>query len=555
MTDLANVDVNISLDIVDRKWIDVNIPCRVGCPIMTDIPGYIGAIMEGDYEKAYMINRLDNVLPGVLGRVCPRPCEDVCRHGRDGLGDPVSICFLKRSASDFGLKPVQSNIVPNGKKICIIGAGPSGLVVANDLALKGYQITILEQFESAGGMLRYGLPQFRLPHSIIEKDVKSITDLGVEIKTNQRIFEELKLEKFKREYDAVVLAGGCMMPKKINTPGTDAAGFFWGLDFMMKSNVDELADRIKNVVIVGGGFTAVDCARMAYRLGAQKITLAFRRTKDDMSVGYYEIEAMEAEGIEFAFLISPHSIEVKSDKVTGLKLIRNSIEKDGSLKEIPGSEFVLDADTVVFAIGQHEEELFGNNVIEPEDNFFVAGDFRNGASTVIEAAADGRLVAREVHKKLANLKGYQDIIKINDARGTGRERDYDFIPRQPMDEIPIHERHIKNKEVETGFSKEKSLTEARRCYLCFYNYQIDIDRCIFCLRCIDVMPVDCIKMVKEINVKDDGDIEYMTTDRWDKVQAIAINNDNCIRCGNCLRACPVDCISLSKYDLDVMEQE
>jgi len=454
------------------------------------------------------------------------------------------------------MKLLTPDIKPNGKKVCIIGAGPSGLVAANDLALKGYNVTILEQFEKPGGMLRYGLPQFRIPFEIVEKDVQSIVDLGVEITTNRRISDDDELAQLKTEYDAVILAGGCMLPKVLDIPGTDANCFFWGLDFMIDANLEKVPYQVKNVVVIGGGFTAVDCARMAYRLGAEKITLAFRRTRDDMSVGFHEIEAMEAEGIDFAFLVSPHSIESKNGKVSGMKLVRNSIEKDGSLKEIPGSEFVMDVDTVVFAIGQREEqELFGKAEIIPESNFFIAGDFRNGASTVIEAAADGRKIARDVHKKLSKLKGYQDIIRIENVKVTGRERDYDFIPRQPMDEIPIHERIQKNKEVETGFSKEKSLIEARRCYLCHYNFQIDIDRCIFCLRCIDVMPVDCIKMAKAINITGDGNIEYVETERWDEVQAITIDNDKCIRCGNCIRACPVECISLSKYELNVVELE
>ena len=522
---------------------------------MTDIPGYIGAIMQGNYEKAYLINRMDNVLPGVLGRICHRPCEDVCRHGRDGLGDPVSICFLKRSASDFGMKSLTQEINSNGKKVCIIGAGPSGLVAGNDLALKGYRVTILEQFEKPGGMLRYGLPQFRLPHEVVEKDVNSIADLGVEIKTNVRISDVEKLENLKKEYDAVILAGGCMLPRLVDISGTEAHCFFWGLDFMIDANLDRLPYQVKKVVVIGGGFTAVDCARMAYRLGAEKITLAFRRTKDDMSVGLYEVEAMEAEGIDFSFLVSPHSIESNNGKVSGIKMVRNSIEKGGSLKAIPGSEFVMDVDTVIFAIGQREEkDLLGKDNIIPENNFFIAGDFRNGASTVIEAAADGRKIARQVHKRLSNLKGYQDIVRIENVNETGRERDFDFIPRQHMDEIPIHERHEKLKEVEIGFSQEKSLIEARRCYLCHYNFQIDIDRCIYCLKCIDVMPVDCIKMAKAIIVTD-GNIEYVPTESWDEVQAITIDNDKCIRCGNCERACPVECISISKYELGVVEQK
>jgi formate dehydrogenase major subunit len=273
-----------------------------------------------------------------------------------------------------------------------------------------------------------------------------------------------------------------------------------------------------------------------------------------MSVGEFEIEAMEAEGIEFLFLVSPLAIESEGGQVTGIRLIRNAIEKDGRLKTIPGSEFIIKADTVVLAIGQREEfALFGEKEVQPDGNFFMAGDFRNGASTVIEAAADGRKIARQVHQLLSGIKGYQDIIKITEADKTGRERDYDFISRQPMDEIPLHERREKNREVDIGFSREKSLIEARRCYLCHYNFQIDIDRCIYCLRCIDVMPVDCIMMAKEIRILEDGNIDYIKTERWDEVQAITIDNDKCIRCGNCYRACPVKCITLSKYELQVEE--
>jgi len=275
-----------------------------------------------------------------------------------------------------------------------------------------------------------------------------------------------------------------------------------------------------------------------------------------MSVGLHELEAMEAEGINFAFLVSPVAVVSENSQVTGLKLIRNSIDKEKFLKQIPDSEFIMEADTVVFAIGQREEyNLFGDNDIKPADNFFIAGDFRNGASTVIEAAADGRKVAGQVHQILSKITGYQDLIHISEINETGRKRDFDFIPRQLMEEIPVYERREKNKEVETGFSKEKSLIEAQRCYLCHYNFQIDIDRCIYCLKCIDVMPVDCIKMAKDIEITEDGEIKYIETDQWSQVRAITIDNDKCIRCGNCVRACPVGCITISKYRLEVVERK
>jgi formate hydrogenlyase subunit 6/NADH:ubiquinone oxidoreductase subunit I len=266
---------------------------------------------------------------------------------------------------------------------------------------------------------------------------------------------------------------------------------------------------------------------------------------------------MEAEGIDTRFLASPVTI-LSNDGgiVTGVKFIHNSINEDRSITAIDGSEFVMEADTVIFAVGQEaDEKVAETESVELKNNFYIAGDFRNGSSTVIEAVADGRKVAREVHMKLSNIKGLKETVHISEVKDTGRKRDYDFIPAQPMDTTPMRDRQIKNREVETGYSKEKSITEAKRCYLCHYNYQIDISRCIYCLACIDVMPVDCIKMAKDIEVAEDGNLNYIETKNWSEVEAITIDNDKCIRCGNCVRACPVDCISISKYKLETIEKK
>ncbi len=545
----------VSTDKLDKKWIDVNIPCSAACPAMTDIPGYIQAIAAGDYETAYRINREENILPGVLGRVCDRPCEPVCRHGRDGLGEPVSICFLKRAAADYGMEPVNKKIKPNRNKVCIVGAGPAGLTAANDLALKGHQVTILEQFDQPGGMLRYGIPQFRLPNEVVAEDVKSITDLGVTIKTNFRIEGVAEIEKLRKSYDAVIVAGGCANPKQTTLPGIDSKGVYWGLDFMIAANREELDIPFENVIVIGGGFTAVDCTRMSYRMGAKIITLAYRRMKKDMYVGAHELEVIEAEGIDTISLVSAVTV-LSNDEgvVTGVEFIHNSINEDRSITPIEGSEFTMEADTVIFAVGQEADEKVAETENVKLNTFFsIAGDFRNGSSTVIEAVADGRKVAREVHMTLSGTKDLKDTIHISEVKDTGRKRDYDFIPAQPMDTTPMRDRQIKNREVETGYSKEKAITEAKRCYLCHYNYQIDISRCIYCLACIDVMPVDCIKMAKNIEVTEDGNLNYIETKNWSEVVAITIDNDKCIRCGNCVRACPVDCISISKYKLETKE--
>lgn len=556
-TENRDKDTHVSTDKLDRKWIDVNIPCSTACPVMTDIPGYIQAIKDGDYKTAYRINRMENILPGVLGRVCDRPCEPACRHGWDGLGDPVSICFLKRAAADYGMAPINQEIKSNGKKVCIIGAGPAGLTAANDLALKGYQVTILEQFDQPGGMLRYGIPQFRLPYDVVAEDVKSITDLGVTIKTNSRIEDVKEIEKLREVYDAVILAGGCANPKQTTVPGIDSKGVYWGLDFMIAANREELDIPLENVIVIGGGFTAVDCTRMSYRMGAKTITLAYRRMKKDMYVGAHELEVMESEGIDTMSLVSAVAV-LSNDEgvVTGVQFIHNSINEDRSITPIDGSEFVMEADSVIFAVGQEADgKVAETESAERKNDFYIAGDFRNGSSTVIEAVADGRKVASKVHMQLSNIKGFQETVHISEVKDTGRKRDYDFIPVQHMDTTPMRDRQIKNREVETGYSKEKSVTEAKRCYLCHYNYQIDISRCIYCLACIDVMPVDCIKMAKDIEVTKDGNLNYVETKNWNEVEAITIDNDKCIRCGNCVRACPVDCISISKYKLETEEEK
>ena len=554
----------ISRDPIDRKWLDVNIPCQSACPIQTDVAGYIEALVRRDYEEAYRINRRDNVLPAVLGRVCHRPCEPACRHGREGLGEPVQICFLKRSASDFGMRPLPVKPEPNGKKVCIIGAGPAGLTAANDLALRGYNVTVLEQYEEAGGMLRYGIPAFRLPYDLVAKDIRSITDLGVEIKTNVRVDGDRDLAKLKRKHDAVILAGGCMLATQIDLPGMDAEGCFWGLDFMMAANRNQLELKPRRVVVIGGGFTAVDCARTSFRLEAEHITLAYRRTEAQLRVGIQEVHALKDEGIHLDFLASPVAIETKEGRVCGIKLIRNALDEDGKAKAMPGTEFTVEADTVILAIGQTAEDLDGVDVepeaapTRPKDDklFYFAGDFRNGSGTVIEACADGRKIAREVDEALTGTR-YEEVVEIEpiELDDMPRWREHDYIPAEPMPHVPLEERLDKTREVEEGFSRVQAFTEAHRCYLCHYDFQIDMDRCIYCMKCIDVMPVDCITLIKDVTADEDGALHYEPTEKWQEVEGIAINNDRCIRCGNCVRACPVDCISVSRYHLHVVQHE
>ncbi len=422
------------------------------------------------------------------------------------------------------------------------------------------RVTVFEQYEEPGGMMRYGIPEFRLPFEIVDSDIKSITDLGVEIRCNTRIDSWDELSRLKDEYDAVIVSGGCMLPTMFGLPGKEAEGVFWGLDYMMQANRGELEVKPTDVVVIGGGFTALDCARTSYRIGAKNTTIAYRRTRDFMQFsGEEELEHLHEEGIDLQLQVSPVEVVVEDGKATGIKLIRNEIAEDGKMTAVDGSEFTVKADVVILAIGQTAEDLEG---VEPRDtgipitadNLFVAGDFRNGSGTVIEACADGRKVAQEVHEQLADVK-FEEVVEITEVsiKDMPRTREHDFVLPEKMPTIPVSAR-TKTAEVETGFAGEQAVTEAHRCYLCHYNYQIDLDRCIYCMKCIDVMPVDCIHLTKDVRIGESGEIVYERTTNWSEVEAITIDNDECIRCGNCLKACPVNCISVSKYQLKTVQQ-
>ncbi len=351
-----------------------------------------------------------------------------------------------------------------------------------------------------------------------------------------------------------------MLPTKFGLPGKDSEGVFWGLDFMMQANRRELQVRPNKTVVIGGGFTALDCARTSYRIGAEATTIAYRRTREFMQFsGEEELEHLHEEGIDLKLQMSPVKIHENDGQVTGIELIRNEIGEGGKMSAVEGSNIVVKADCVIMAIGQSTDDLVGVedkelSMPDPSGNLFIAGDYRNGSGTVIEACADGRKVAQQVHGVLCDIN-FEEIVEISEVsiKDMPRTRAHDFLPPEKMPTIPVSARN-ETAEVETGLISEQAVTEAHRCYLCHYNYQINLDQCIYCMKCIDVMPVDdCIKLAKNITLEDDGNLVYEATKVWAEVEAITIDNNNCIRCGNCVKACPVDCISVSKYQYKNVE--
>ncbi|HMP77383.1 MAG TPA: FAD-dependent oxidoreductase [Kiritimatiellia bacterium] len=582
----------------DHYWLEKNIPCQKACPAGTDIPGYLGAIYRGEYDRAYKINLHDNVFPAVLGRVCSRPCESECRHGWQGLGEPVAICFSKRSAADFksqGLVVLDPWFPPTGKKVAVVGAGVGGLAAARNLALMGHSVTVYEKHNKPGGMMNQGIPEFRLPRDVIDQEIEQVRRQGVKIVCNAPVGPELPLEKLVAENDAVVLAAGTLRPNLLNLPGHDLKGIRHGLSFLLEANEVRKSEVGSHIVVIGGGFTAMDCARTAARLGADTVELEFettekgepvimkpkgesvkvlyRRSQAEMLITPGELEELNHEGIPMHFMVSPKAfVDDGHGRVKAMRFVRTELgdpDAGGRRKpvEVPGSEFEIPADTILLATGQFPgtewiEGALREKLVEKDewlksgrsqktaiDKVFVAGDFATGASSLIQAIAHGKESARAVDTFLMGEVRLKDVALVEDVQVTGRIREMDYVNRQPMPTLPIEKRSL-TAEVETGFDPALAVDETQRCYLCHYKYEIDPDKCIYCDWCIKAKPrPECIVKVSDL-IYDSQDriVGYTRAKNSETTKLIWINQADCIRCNACVEACPVDAISVQRVN-------
>jgi formate dehydrogenase major subunit len=570
----------------DLFWLEQNIPCQVACPAGTDIPAYLEAIYHGRFAEAYEINLRDNVFPAVLGRVCSRPCEDACRHGREGNGEAVAICFSKRSAADFAdpspliLEPL---FPPSGKHVAIIGAGVAGLAAARDLALFGHRVSVFEKHTRPGGMLNQGIPAFRLPRDVIERELEQITALGVEIRCGVAVGHDVSSDELLSGHDALVLAAGTLRPNVLGLPGEDLAAIEHGLEFLLEVNEKGRRSVGKRVAVIGGGYTAMDCARTAVRLGAQT-AVYYRRGRNDMLVLPGEVEELLAEGSDLHNQVAPLRFE-GADQVSGVRLIRTEpgeAASDGRRlpREVSGSEFLANADNVILATGQFPDiswlgknfksELLSDDgwlnsgtawrTINPK--VFTAGDFALGATTLIEAIGHARKSALAVDQYLMGrtriataAKAEKPFLsKTADGRTTGRTAQMNVIPIHPMPVLPVDKR-VGEAEVETGYDTATATEAASRCYLCHYKFEIIDSKCVLCDECLKVKPVPgCIVEIADLQRDDSGRITGYSPVQSGLTDSLYYNRlwidqDQCVRCGQCEAVCPVNAITIQKVSL------
>ncbi len=574
----------------DVGWVVKNIPCQSACPAATNIPAYIRAIAEGRHGDAYEINRQANVLPGVLGRICSRQCEKACRHGWPGNGEPVAICNLKRSASDLknsGHRITEELFAPTGKRIAIVGAGPAGVAAAHDLSVLGHDVTLFERESQPGGMLRYGIPAFRLPRDILEIELHNALRLGVELRVGEGVGKNTSfpVARLLRDYDAVLMSAGCMAPLplplngewKNRDPADTCPDVEHGLPFLMALHRDEKKTVRRRVAVVGAGFSALDCARVAARLGAQEVVIHIRTAEEYIPVTKEEIFEAKREGIRIRGLRTPVGIELDADgRLTGVRFVQNRLGgwREGGRRlaiPIPGSEFFEPCDTLLIAIGQKTVNDFldvpveldrwqnvriGENGMTSVRGLFAAGDYVTGPTTVIEAIGRGRQGAAQIDAWLMGETRRRRLVRIESVAEPLRERAFDFIGRQEMPTAVPNERlRSRTLEVDLGLPAQPCQEESKRCYLCNLKYQIDVDRCIYCRACIEVAPRACIKLVESVDIEADGSCgKLREAKEWNKVGAIWIDNNECIRCGACFKVCPVKCISITRNEFVEVDQ-
>jgi NADPH-dependent glutamate synthase beta subunit-like oxidoreductase/ferredoxin len=569
------------------------VDCQWGCPAHTDVPGYIRLIAQGRFTDAYMMNRESNVFPAILGRVCDRPCEPVCRRGRVEE-KPVAICRLKRVAAD--LREDITDRLPqapkqkNGKRVACIGAGCASLTVANDLIPLGYDVVMFEALDVPGGLMRSNIPAFRLPVQVLDEEIAMIVDMGVDLRLNSPV-ESMKA--FLDEgYDAVFVGTGAPKGKNLEIPGRyDSDRIYIGIDWL-ESVAFEHIDKIgQNVLIIGVGNTAMDCCRTSLRIGAKNVKVMARKPRAFFKASDWELEDAEEEKVNIVVNHSPKAFVIKDGKLTGMtfELMEYDLDKNGRITDtrVTG-ETTIPCDDVILAIGQEnafpwierdagiEFDQWDVPVVDKttyqstRDGVFFGGDAAFGPENIIWAVEHGHQAAISIHQ-------YCNGEDINDRLATGMNlssakmgihewsysNDYDTAERRLMPHIDLKERFKKlNLEVELGFTADQAVREVERCMNCDIQTVFTAKLCIECDACVDVCPVNCLTMTHN---GDEADLrthltapaENVTQDLYvsdslpQTARVMVKDEDLCVHCGLCAERCPTAAWDMQKFTLAI----
>jgi formate dehydrogenase beta subunit len=596
-----------------REWLERNFPCKWACPVHTEAGKYVSMIAQGRYREAYAVARRPNPLASICGRICAAPCEGVCRRGE--LDAPISIRALKRFVTErFGVESMIDLSVlaeiyghrerRHPERVAVIGSGPAGLACAHDLALMGYPVTIFEAAPVAGGMLRLGVPEYRLPRALIQLEINAILSLGVELVTNSRLGHEFTLADLKAQgFAAVFLGVGAMRSRDLAVEGIELDGVLKGIDYLLNINLGYKVEMGRRVLVIGGGNVALDVARVAarggeqenlqrnlsvvqaldvarsaIRFGAREVIVCSLESEKEMPAAGDEIEEAAREGIRFLHRVGPKRFVGEKGRVTGVEFraVSRVFDDRGrfSPEFIEGSESLVSADTVIVAIGQTGDFSFlrpedgieirgGRIVIDPQTlattaaGVYAGGDAAFGPRIAINAIADGKRAARSIDERLRGRPrpDFEGTVEIDVHERYERVLDFESIPRQKPPTRPI-ERRIGIAEVEECFPEVQARREGSRCLRCWTNTAFAEDpdlgtECILCGGCQDICPEDCIEILPLSLVRSlppaAREIAPVLVEGRRTGSVLIKDDEICIRCGLCAARCPAGTITMQSF--------